>query len=58
MESNLKSWQQFGLFGNYHGTVLANNSIRCNSILVLEASFVDKREPDGNLSPSLFGDFI
>ena len=37
---------------------LANNSIKCNSILVLEASFGDTRWLVGTLSPPLFGDFI
>ena len=58
IESNLLSWQQPGLFGDFQGTLLANNSIGWNLVPVMEASFDDKRWPIGVLSPSLFGDLI
>ena len=32
-----------GLFGDPQGTTLANNSIGCNLVLLLETSFGDKR---------------
>jgi hypothetical protein len=38
--------------------MLANNSIRCNPIPGLEVLFDDKRYPIGDLSPTLFDDFI
>ena len=40
------------------GTPLSNNSLRCDIILGLEASFGDKRCSVGALSSFLFGDFI
>ena len=40
---NLQSWEQPGLFGGFHGTPLANNSIRCNSVQVLGDSFGDNQ---------------
>jgi hypothetical protein len=49
----LLSWQQYGLFGDCHGDALANNSIRCIPVLVLEASFGYERWQAG----ILFGDF-
>ena len=58
VESNLLSWQQPGLFGDFNGTALANNLIGCDPILVLEASFGDKRWPDETPSPPLFQKFI
>lgn len=38
-----------------HGNPLPNHSIRCNPILVVQASFGDKRWPLQALSPLLFG---
>jgi hypothetical protein len=38
-----KVWQQPVLFGNFHRTPLAKNSIRCKPILVAKALFGDKR---------------
>lgn len=35
------SWQESELFGNFHGTLLAHNSVGYNSVLVLEALFGD-----------------
>ena len=46
------------LFGVSKETPLANDSIRCNPSLVLEASFDDKRYPVGALSLLLFDDSI
>jgi hypothetical protein len=57
-ESNLLSWQQPGLFRDFHRTPLVNNSIGCNPVPVLEALFDDKRWPVRIPSPSLFGDLI
>lgn len=45
-----------GCVWNSCETTLANNSIKCNQILVLEASFDEKRWPVWALSP-LFGNF-
>lgn len=42
-QSRLQSWQQPTLLGDSHRTLLANNSIRCNPVLVPEASSDDKR---------------
>lgn len=47
---HLQSWQQLLLFGESHGTSLDSNSIRCNPIPGLEASFSDKSCPFGALS--------
>ena len=41
-----------------HVTGLAKSSIRCNPILILEASFDDKRLAVGSLSPWLFSNII
>lgn len=41
---------------NFHGTPLTNNST--TPVLILEASFGDKRWSTETLSPPLFGDFI
>lgn len=43
VESNPLSQLQFGLFGNFHGTHLANDSIECNSIPPLETLPARKR---------------
>lgn len=37
VERNPLSWQQPGLFGDFHGTPLANNSVECNPVLQLAA---------------------
>lgn len=58
VESNLYSWPPTELSGYSHRTLLANNSIRWNSVPILEALFVDKECPVGSLSPQLFSDFI
>jgi hypothetical protein len=50
VESRQKSWQQPGLFVDFHGIALASNSIRWNQILVPETSFGEERYPDGALS--------
>ena len=42
-KSDPLSWQQCRLFGDIHGTPLANNSIECKPVLLLEPSFGDKR---------------
>lgn len=55
VESNQCSQKQPELFG----TLLVSNSVRRNPILVLEASFGDKRHPVGVFLPCyLFDDFI
>lgn len=55
LERNPLCWLQNGLFGGSHGTPLTNNSNGCDSILVLEASFYDKKWPTAT---QLLGDFI
>ena len=40
--NNLLSWQQLRLFEDFHGSLLANSSIRCNPAPVLDSSFGDK----------------
>lgn len=57
-ESNLLSCQQTRLFGDFHGTPLANNLIGCNPVSILEDLFGDKRWPDGALSSPLSGYLI
>lgn len=52
-ENNLLSCQQTGLFGDFHGTPLANNLIGCNPVSILEDLFGDKRCPGGALSSPL-----
>lgn len=42
VKGNLLSWLLVELFEGLHRTLSANNSIRCNSILVLDASFGEK----------------
>lgn len=53
VEINLLSWQQWGLLEDFYRMFLVNDSIRCNSILILKVSFSDKRWQVGNLSPPL-----
>lgn len=47
-----------GLFGKFHRTLLANNWIGFNPVLVLEAKFGEMDSPLGTLLPPLFEDFI
>ena len=42
IKNNLLSQQQSGLCVDFHGTLLTNNSIGCNPVLVLEASFAEE----------------
>ena len=37
------TWQQTELFGDFHRTTLASNSIGCNPVPVLKLSFDDRR---------------
>lgn len=54
VESSLQLWQELGLLGGSHETFLANDSIRCNPLSVLETSFGDKRLcPPRPLTPFL-----
>lgn len=57
MENKKPYWQQDGLFGNFHGTPLANHLIRCNPILALKL-FVGQRQTVRTLIPPLFGNTI
>lgn len=58
VEHNLLSWQQPGLFGDFHGTPLANDSTGCHPVLALKAYFGDKRQTVETPSLLLFLDFI
>lgn len=57
-ESNLLSQQLLELFGDFHWTPLANNSIGWNPVLSLEALCGDKWCPGGTLSLLLFVDIV
>lgn len=57
VESSLQSCSQSGWFGDSHGIPLPNNSTRCNTVSVLEASFNDKQCPIGALSPLIIWQF-
>lgn len=46
------------LFGDFYEAPLANNSIRCRQVQVMEASFGVKKKSIGTLCHPLFGDFI
>lgn len=56
VKSNLLPWPS--LLWYFHGKTLANGSIGCNPVSVLEGPFVNRKQPVGTLFYPLFGEFI